>query len=91
MQRDLPSIEQELPVQRAHQGHGIGDQHQSVATLAAKGDTQACRIDVDAVADDPCKQPVVIKRRAHQPRLPPAQLRHGIEQMGYASDAAIGG
>ena len=40
MQRDLPSLQQELPVVRADQGHGIGDQHQSVATLAAKGNTQ---------------------------------------------------
>jgi hypothetical protein len=81
VQGDWPSIEQELPVQRAHQGHGIGDQHQSVATLAAKGDTQACRIDVMPSQMIPANSLLSSRRRAHQPRLPPAQLRHGIEQM----------
>ena len=71
------------------QWHGIGDQHQSIASLAAEGNTQTGAVNVDAVADDPCKQPVILQRGAHQARLPGVQLRHGIEQMGHPQDTAI--
>jgi NADH-quinone oxidoreductase subunit D len=41
-------LQHELPVVRACQWHGIGDQHQSIAALAAEGDTQAGAVNVDA-------------------------------------------
>ena len=74
MQRDLPPLQHEMPVVRASQWHGIGDQHQSIATLAAEGNTQGGPVNVDAVADDPCKQPVITERGAQQARLPGVQL-----------------
>lgn len=70
VQGDLPSLQHELPIFRARQRHGIGDQHQSIAPLAAERNTQTGGVDVDAVADDPCKQPVIPKRDADQARLP---------------------
>jgi hypothetical protein len=35
-QRYLPSMQHELPLVCANQWHGIGDQHQSIASLAAE-------------------------------------------------------
>jgi hypothetical protein len=37
MQRDLPSLQQELPLAGSDERHGISDQHQSLWALATDG------------------------------------------------------
>jgi hypothetical protein len=55
VQRDLSPMQHELPLLGTYQRHRIRDQHVALGALATNGNTQAGRVNVDAVADDPCK------------------------------------
>ncbi|CUX23287.1 hypothetical protein AGR7B_Cc270066 [Agrobacterium deltaense RV3] len=88
---DAPAVQFETVIIRADGGHGVGDEENAPGIiLGAKRNADRCRIDMEAVSDQPAIQLAVRKCRPHQSRLAMAERAHSVEEMCHHGCACLG-